>query len=99
MLWLCRELLRPGGSVLVDLAPPGRGLQVTAARLVGSTGPGAWFAWAQLGADALEVVAAAAGLAVIEQWEVSGVGEQLEQRWQAELVRADDWPAPAVTAL
>lgn len=92
LLWLCRELLQPGGSVLVDLAPPGRGLQVTTARLVGSTGPGDWFAWALLGADALAVVAAAAGLAVTARWQVED-----GQRWQAELMPADRWPAPAVT--
>lgn len=90
LLWLCREMLTIGGSVLVDLAPPGRGLQVTTARLVGATGPGHWFAWALLGVDALEVVAAAAGLAVAEMWQVEG-----EQRWQAELVRAGGWPCGA----
>lgn len=89
LLWLCRELLSPGGTVLVDVAPPGHGLQVTTAQLVGARGPGAWFAWAVLGLDALEVVAAAAGLDVAEAWLVED-----EQRWQAELVPATRWPAP-----
>ncbi len=93
LLWLCRELLVPGGSVLVDVAPPGQGLRVTNARLVGSTGPGNWFAWAVLGVDALDVVAAAAGLVVAQLWRVEG-----EQRWQAELVPAADWPAPEDSA-
>lgn len=87
LLWLCRELLVPGGTVLVDLAPPGRGLRVTTARLVGATGPGAWFAWALLGIDALEVVAAAAGLRVADAWLADG------ERWQAELVHAERWPS------
>ncbi|MGI3784218.1 MAG: class I SAM-dependent methyltransferase [Janthinobacterium lividum] len=90
LLWLCRELLIPGGTVLVDLAPPGRGLQVTTVRLVGAAGAGAWFAWAVLSFDALEVVAAAAGLRVADAWHVPG-----EDRWQAELVLAESWPAPA----
>ena len=90
LLWLCRELISTCGSVLVDLAPPGRGLRVTSARLVGSSGAGEWFAWALLGTDAVQVVAAAAGLAVAALWRVEG-----EQRWQAELVPANSWPAPA----
>ena len=90
LLWLCRQLLVPGGSVLVDLAPPGRGLRVTTARLVGTAGPGTWFAWAVLGLDALAVVAAAAGLRVAESWLVEDEG-----RWQAELVHAGSWPAPS----
>ena len=91
LLWLCRELLAPGGTVLVDVAAPGRGLQVTTVRLVGASGTGEWFAWAVLGLDALDVVAAAAGLRVADAWLVAD-----EQRWQAELVHADSWPAPGV---
>ena len=93
LLWLCRDLLLPGGNVLVDVAPPGTGLQVTTARLVGAGGAGGWFAWAVLGFDALEVVAAAAGLRVADAWFVED-----EQRWQAELVAADTWPAPGRAA-
>ena len=92
LLWLCRELLTPGGTVLVDLAPPGRGLQVTTARLVGTEGAGEWFAWAALGLDAVDVVAAAAGLRVADAWFVAD-----ERRWQAELVHADSWPSPVET--
>ena len=93
LLWLCRDLLLAGGNVLVDLAPPGHGLHVTTARLVGAGGAGGWFAWAVLGYDALEVVAAAAGLRVADAWYVED-----EQRWQAELVHADAWPAPGRAA-
>ena len=90
LLWLCRELLAPGGTVLVDVAPPGHGLRVKTVRLIGASGPGAWFAWAVLGLDALATVAAAAGLEVREAWLVED-----EERWQAELVPASRWPAPA----
>jgi hypothetical protein len=93
LLWACRELLVPGGTVLVDLAPPGQGLQVTTVRLVGAAGPGAWFAWAVLGFDAVEVVAAAAGLRVADAWFVEGEG-----RWQAELVHGGAWLAPGRAA-
>ncbi|MGI3785475.1 MAG: hypothetical protein ACRYG2_32415, partial [Janthinobacterium lividum] len=93
LLWRCRDLLLPGGTVLVDLAPPGHGLLVTTARLVGAGGAGGWFAWAVLGFDALEVVAAAAGLRVADAWFVED-----EQRWQAELVHADSWSAPGQAA-
>jgi SAM-dependent methyltransferase len=93
LLWLCRELLEPGGTVLVDLAPPGHGLRVTTVRLVGAAGPGAWFAWAVLGLDALEVVAAAAGLRVADAWHVED-----EDRWQAELVLAGSWLPPGRAA-
>lgn len=89
LLWRCRDLLLPGGTVLVDVAPPGQGLRVTTARLVGQAGAGGWFAWAVLGHDALAVVAAAAGLRVADAWLVED-----EQRWQAELVLASSWPAP-----
>ncbi|MDN5760719.1 MAG: class I SAM-dependent methyltransferase [Microlunatus sp.] len=90
LLWLCRELLAPGGTVLVDLGPPGQGLHITTARLVGSRGTGAWFDWALLGVDALAPVAAAAGLRVLDWWQVEG-----EPRWQAEMIVADQWSPPA----
>jgi SAM-dependent methyltransferase len=93
LLWRCRDLLLPGGTVLVDVAAPGHGLRVTTARLVGATGAGGWFAWAVLGFDALEVVAAAAGLQVADAWFVED-----EQRWQAELVHAGRWAAPGRAA-
>lgn len=93
LLWRCRDLLLPGGTVLVDVAPPGEGLRVMTARLVGSGGAGGWFAWAVLGFDALAVVAAAAGLRVADAWYVED-----EQRWQAELVHTGSWSAPEQAA-
>lgn len=84
LLGHCRELVTQSGSVLLDLSPPGRGLQVTTVRMVGTAGPGAWFPWARLGVDAVETVAAAAGLAVAEVWRV----EEEIPRWQGELIRS-----------
>lgn len=90
LLARCRQLAAPSGTILVDLAPPGRGLTLTTARVVGQTGPGEWFPWALLGVDALAVVAKAAGLAVAEVWTVGPD----HRRWQAELVPS---PAPRRT--
>jgi SAM-dependent methyltransferase len=70
------ELLRPGGSVLVELDPPGTGLRRHRARIPG----GAWFEWAWLGADAVERTAGDAGLAT--RWVTHRTG-----RWFAELVK------------
>lgn len=92
LLWLCRRLLTPAGSILVDLAPPGRGLHVTTARLVGSAGPGEWFAWALVDPAALTQVAVAAGLEVIEVWQA------VDGRWQAELGCSASWPPPGQRA-
>lgn len=75
------ELLRDGGSVLVEVDAPGTGLRRDRAR-VSTTGQGGpWFDWAWLGTDAVSRTADAAGLTV--GWlGVEG------RRWFAELVRA-----------
>lgn len=82
-----RELLAPGGRLLVELDPPGTGLRLDEVRLEGSDGRlGEWFAWAHVAADAVPAVAADAGLAVRSRWsarDVPGVGRT---RWFAELV-------------
>jgi SAM-dependent methyltransferase len=77
LLRRCRDLLVEGGTVLVELEPDA-GLWQGAARLVRDACDdepvpdaddlaGAWFPWAVLGSDALEEVAAAAGLSVVER--------------------------------
>lgn len=53
------ELAASGVSVLVEVEPPGTGVQCTKAR-VGPTG--GWFPWARVGADAVAAVARSAGL-------------------------------------
>jgi SAM-dependent methyltransferase len=58
-----RELLRPGGRVLVELDAPGRGVQQVAARLeVAGRPTGPWFPWAYVAADAFTEVARESGL-------------------------------------
>ncbi len=76
-----RELLRPGGEVLVELAPPG--VAATCERIsleLGERRSGA-FAWAYVGVDAIAAPARAAGFMVAERW-------QHERRWFARLAAA-----------
>jgi SAM-dependent methyltransferase len=72
------ELLRRSGSALVEIEPPGAGLRQDQVRVSGSES--GWFAWAWLGADAIERTARHAGLDT--RW-VRTSGD----RWFAELVR------------
>ncbi|WP_405432103.1 class I SAM-dependent methyltransferase [Micromonospora sp. NBC_00617] len=69
LLRRCRELLAPGGTVLVELEPPGAGLwqglaRVAAEQRAGRMLFGPAFRWARLDARAVHPVADAAGLAV-----------------------------------
>jgi SAM-dependent methyltransferase len=74
------ELLDASGRVVCDLAGPGVGLRVHAARLVTHRRRTATFPWAEVGADAIEPLAAGAGL------EVERVAER-HGRWFAVLTR------------
>lgn len=76
-----RELLCVGGSVLVEVEPPGTGLRHGRVRVSTEEADGArWFDWAWLGADAAEETASQAGLTTSWLREVAG-------RWFTELVR------------
>ncbi|MBN1093424.1 class I SAM-dependent methyltransferase [Blastococcus sp. TML/M2B] len=59
LLSRCRELLTPTGRVLVELGRPGTGLRAGRVRLERGAERGSWFPWAQVGADAVAVPAAA----------------------------------------
>jgi len=76
-----RQLLRPAGEVLVELAPAGVGETREQIRLEVDGRHSRSFAWAHVGADAIDAVARAAGFAVAEHW-------QDERRWFARLVAA-----------
>lgn len=76
LLARARELLAPGGSVIVEVDPPGRGLQCGTARI----GPGRPFPWALVGADAVAGLAGHAGFE--PEWQADRCG-----RWFAELRR------------
>jgi hypothetical protein len=72
------ELLRPKGTALVEVEPPGAGLRRRQVRVRTHERRGHWFDWAWLGADRLGLVAAASGFAVSWLTERSG-------RWFAAL--------------
>jgi len=79
-----RELLRPGGEVLVELAPPGVAATSEHIRLELGDRRSRPFAWAYVGVDAIEAPARAAGFTVGERW-------QEQRRWFARLVAARSW--------
>jgi SAM-dependent methyltransferase len=63
-------LLRPGGTVLAEVEPPGRPSQALTVRIeAGDVTTGPWFPWATVGADGVAAVARSAGLrlAALEQ--------------------------------
>ncbi|MDG4780107.1 class I SAM-dependent methyltransferase [Micromonospora sp. WMMD961] len=83
LLGRCHDLLRPGGTVLVELEPPGPGLWRGEAQLalqVPGDGSrlGPPFRWARLDTMAVAGVASAAGLTVREVF-------RLDCRWFGEL--------------
>ncbi|MET8910137.1 class I SAM-dependent methyltransferase [Micromonospora sp. NPDC004551] len=81
LLHRCRELLRPEGTVLVELDPPGSGTWQGRAHVVSGRHRGPSFGWARLDTRAVHGPAAAAGLAVREVFPAG-------HRWFAELVTA-----------
>ncbi|MCW3845345.1 class I SAM-dependent methyltransferase [Micromonospora yasonensis] len=81
LLRRCRQLLCPGGSVLVELDPPGSGTWQGQAHVVSGRHRGPSFRWARLDTRAVPEVAAPAGLAVREVYRAG-------RRWFAELVTA-----------
>jgi SAM-dependent methyltransferase len=60
-----RAVLAPGGRIVVDLAPPGAGLQTRSVRLQTSELRSRPFRWAVVGADAVGTLAMGAGLSVL----------------------------------
>jgi SAM-dependent methyltransferase len=56
------ELVRPGGQVVAEVAPPGTPTDTLTVRLESAGGAGPWFRWARVGADAVAALASAAGL-------------------------------------
>jgi len=78
LLRRARELLRPGGSVLTELDPPGTGLRRQQVRLSSVDSSGGWFDWARLGPDGLARTAGEAGMDI--RWLNERGG-----RWFAEL--------------
>ncbi len=60
-----RQLVAPTGRVVVELAPPGTGVQTRHVRLETEVGQSEPFAWTLVGTDAITAVAAASGLEAV----------------------------------
>lgn len=75
------SLLRPGGTVLVELEPPGTAPTVELVRFDIGGVEGPWFPWTAVGADDLSTPAAATGLVVEDVWPIA-------DRWFGALRRA-----------
>ena len=80
LLHRARELLAPGGAVLAELEPPGAATATTRIRLEAPGIVSEWFAWASVGVDGIEPIAAGAGFTLAEILEADG-------RWFARLRR------------
>ena len=82
LLWRCRSIAHAEGAILAEVEPPGARSRTCRARLERGAEVGAWFAWAVVGADAIDELSLAAGLH-IQQLHTTSDG-----RWFARLVRA-----------
>ncbi|AQZ65156.1 unnamed protein product [[Actinomadura] parvosata subsp. kistnae] len=78
LLHRVRHLLRPGGTVLAEVAPPGTRSRVDRIRLRRGDVVGQWFGWATVSADDIRRVAVAGGFAGADCWAAHG-------RWLARL--------------
>lgn len=72
------SLLLPGGTILVEVDPPGVGMEIVRMRLEDEHRISHWFDWARVGAEAIAGPAHEAGLRVAYSWEDEG-------RWFAAL--------------
>lgn len=80
LLRRCRELLRPGGHIVAEIARPGTPTRPLTVRVESGAHAGPWFAWAVVGVDGWSPLVAEAGLAI------SGV-ETAGHRWFGRAVR------------
>jgi len=78
LLRRCAGLTAPGGTILVELDPPGSPTGAATLRLRYAGRQSAPFRWAYVAADALPAAAERAGLAILENWTEAG-------RWFAAL--------------
>ncbi|MFI7700938.1 methyltransferase domain-containing protein [Nonomuraea sp. NPDC049480] len=67
-----RELVRPGGEVIAELAPPGTPSTTERVRLRHGAVTGAWFRWAGVSASDAPAVARASGFTVTDRHEEAG---------------------------
>jgi SAM-dependent methyltransferase len=67
-----RQVLRPGGRILVELDAPGTPSGHLHVRLEAQGEVSEWFPWARVAADAIEDIARGALLALLEAWSDGG---------------------------
>jgi SAM-dependent methyltransferase len=80
LLRRCGQLLAAGGSILLDVDPPGSGVLVERVRIERDGHSSGWFRWCWVGAEVLPDLAVPAGLVVVRTWLAA-------DRWQAQLVK------------
>ncbi|WP_433436486.1 class I SAM-dependent methyltransferase [Nonomuraea sp. CA-141351] len=73
-----RQLVRPGGTVLAEVAPPDTKSRVDRVRLRRGSLVGDWFGWATVSMSDIQRLAYAAGFPEVERWTAHG-------RWLARL--------------
>jgi SAM-dependent methyltransferase len=76
-----RSLLRPGGTIVAEIEPPGARLRREHVRLRTRDRSGAWFPWAWVGVDQIRALADSSALQVAHVWADAG-------RWFTELSRS-----------
>jgi SAM-dependent methyltransferase len=72
LLRRAKNLLRPDGTVVAEIGPPGVPARRELVRLRTAAGPGAWFPWASISADQICALGSAAGLSVTQVWADAG---------------------------
>ncbi|MEV4073225.1 methyltransferase domain-containing protein [Nonomuraea fuscirosea] len=73
-----RQLVRPGGTVIAEVRPPGSKSTVDRVRLRHDGRTGGWFAWATVSADDIAPLATRCGFPTAERWNTA-------KRWFAAL--------------
>lgn len=81
-----RELLAPGGRLLLELDSPGTGLVTEALRLEHADGSSPWFRWSSVGVDALAALAVLTSMTVEQCW--SSMDVESGRRWFAVLTKS-----------
>ncbi|MFJ2034054.1 methyltransferase domain-containing protein [Streptosporangium sp. NPDC087985] len=72
LLLRLRELVRPGGTVIAELAEPGSPSRVEQVRLRRGERAGEWFAWATVSANDIGPIARRCGFPSADHWNEAG---------------------------
>ncbi len=74
LLRRARNLLRPDGTVVAEIGPPGVPARCELVRLRTPAGPGPWFPWASISADQVCTLGSATGLSATQVWTEPAAG-------------------------